>query len=484
MFTTVAVRTRIVAVALIALLAALASAGAIYLWLLESALTTTARSYAAAQATTIAHALVGRAAPDVVTSRPGGGTGDIYLQILRADGSVLATSDPTAAQPIADLSQVGASSTAPNSSGASSTALNSSGPSGSGASSTAPNSSEPRTIRVSRLAGLDDDPFLLAFQPATVQGGEAVTVVVAVPIHVEEGQRARSVFVVAAAAAGLLAIATLLVRWAVTASLAPVEHMRRQLEGIDGRTLDERVDVPSTGDELAKVATTMNHLLDRVEATDRAQRAFVSDASHELRSPLATLQANLDLAQGDPTGASWAASQATMRAEIERLRRLVEDLLTLSKSDAGVLTLRRTDVDLDDLVLAEARATTRPGGIRLDLALEPVRLHADVDRLTQIVRNLLDNAATHARTAVRVEVRVEDGLALVLVANDGPLVPDEDREAIFERFVRLDDSRARDRGGSGLGLAIADDLARVHEGGLTCGADPAGWCLFELALPR
>ena len=339
MFTTVAVRTRIVAVALIALLAALASAGAIYLWLLESALTTTARSYAAAQATTIAHALVGRAAPDVVTSRPGGGTGDIYLQILRADGSVLATSDPTAAQPIADLSQVGASSTAPNSSGASSTALNSSGPSGSGASSTAPNSSEPRTIRVSRLAGLDDDPFLLAFQPATVQGGEAVTVVVAVPIHVEEGQRARSVFVIAAAAAGLLAIATLLVRWAVTASLAPVEHMRRQLEGIDGRTLDERVDVPSTGDELAKVATTMNHLLDRVEATDRAQRAFVSDASHELRSPLATLQANLDLAQGDPTGASWAASQATMRAEIERLRRLVEDLLTLSKSDAGVLTL-------------------------------------------------------------------------------------------------------------------------------------------------
>lgn len=333
------------------------------------------------------------------------------------------------------------------------------------------------TARVEELAG-DEDPFVVA--AATVRTPEGpVTVLVAQAMRLEELPEATTLLAVALSAAATLAIGGGLVRWALNASLSPVDRMRRQLADITHPGGSGRVSVPQTGDELEHLGQTLNELLDRLDAAWGNQREFVANAGHELRTPLAVIRGHVDLGI-DPS--TWQASRPVIDREAQRLQSLVDDLLTLSRMDAGALPLELADCDVDDLVVGEVRRL-EPSRVPIELRVAPVRVTASAPRLGQIVTNLLTNALRHAETTVRVSVAEEAGAAVVHVDNDGPVVPEEDRTRVFERFVRLDDTRDRASGGTGIGLAIAGELAAAHGGTLACDVAPDGWCRFSLRLP-
>ena len=266
-------------------------------------------------------------------------------------------------------------------------------------------------------------------------------------------------------------------------SLAPVRRITGQVRRIGTAHLGERVDVPPTGDEVAALAGTMNGMLDRLEASDRAQRRFVADASHELRSPLATLTTTIEVAASDPSATMWPEVAPVLRSQSRRMGRLVEDLLTLAKIDDAGLPLRVADTDLDEVVREEVARMRPASRHEVRVHADPVRIRGDGSRLQQVLRNLLSNAERHAGSWIAVSLRTEGEEAVVTVDDDGSGIAPGDRERVFERFVRLDDSRTRDTGGSGLGLAISREIAAAHGGTLTAGEDGRGHCRFELRLP-
>ncbi len=261
---------------------------------------------------------------------------------------------------------------------------------------------------------------------------------------------------------GLLALTTYaLVRF----TLRTVERLRAQVAEVSGSDLHRRVDVPPARDEVRSLALTMNEVLTRLEDAAVAQRRFVADAAHELRSPLAALRAQLEVHQrsGDPS--RWAASAPRMLADTERLGRLVDDLLALARLDESPRPRRREPVDLDEVVFEQVRQLRQTDTVPIRTgAVSAGLVDGDPALLTRVVRNLLDNAARHAATAVDVSLSSVDGQVELAVADDGPGIPAADRLRVFRRFERLDAARARDRGGSGLGLAIVHDAVAVHGG--------------------
>jgi signal transduction histidine kinase len=251
-------------------------------------------------------------------------------------------------------------------------------------------------------------------------------------------------------------------------TLRPVEAMSRQAALITSRNLHERLPVPAADDEIADLASTMNTMLDRIETASAAQRRFVGDASHELRSPLATVQANADLLKDADLPAPAERSVGRIRTESARMARLVEDLLLLARADDNGLRRRRQDVDLDDIVYHEReRLGLEHPQLDVRATFEPTRVAGDADALLRAVRNLIDNSARHAAHDVTISLGTTNGMAELVIGNDGPPIPAADRERIFDRFVRLDDSRSRTDGGSGLGLAIAREIVTAHGGTLT-----------------
>jgi signal transduction histidine kinase len=267
-------------------------------------------------------------------------------------------------------------------------------------------------------------------------------------------------------------------------ALGPVERIRKRVQGIGAGDLSERVPVPPTQDEIAKLAATMNEMLDRLQTGQATQRRFVADASHELRSPLATLTAALEVAEADPTGQAWQELSQMMGAETARMGRLVEDLLLLAKADDSGLRMQRTDVDLDDLVEAEVqRLRGSAPGLTVVGDVRPVRISGDPARLSQLIRNLVDNAARAAHSTVRLTAAAADGTAVLTVEDDGDGIPEADRVRVFERFVRLDTSRARASGGSGLGLSIVLEIVKAHHGTVTLSAAAGGGTTATVILP-
>jgi signal transduction histidine kinase len=265
------------------------------------------------------------------------------------------------------------------------------------------------------------------------------------------------------------------VTWLVTRrALRPVEGIRREMAAIThSEDLARRVPEPDTHDEIARLASTTNETLAALETSVERQRRFVADASHELRSPIASLRTQLEVAAAHPELLDLdGAVEDTVR-----LQRLAADLLLLARLDAGE---RLGDAKVDLARLAREAAEGRTG---VTVDAEPVEVAGSRGQLGRVLANLLDNAQRHARSAVTVNVRREGDRAVVGVADDGDGVPEDDRERIFERFVRLDAARSRDDGGAGLGLAIARDVAVRHGGTLTAGRGPAGGALFELRLP-
>ncbi|WP_405662632.1 sensor histidine kinase [Streptomyces sp. RK9] len=273
--------------------------------------------------------------------------------------------------------------------------------------------------------------------------------------------------------------------FAVRIGLRPVETIRVLTASVTASNPRERVTVPATGHEITALATTINTTLQRLDNAAAQQRRFVADAAHELRSPLTTLLASLEIALAYPERTDWPAAAATAARQTRRLQALAEDLLLLARLDTRAPTADPETVDLTALtarLTEQYSLTARPLTLTCD-STAPAHAHGNPAAYERLLRNLIDNAARHAAHRIQITVRNQDDWVVLTVHDDGPGVPAEDAERIFERFVRLDDSRSRDHGGTGLGLAIARDLAHRHRGTLTLTPRTLGAC-FQLRLPR
>jgi signal transduction histidine kinase len=336
--------------------------------------------------------------------------------------------------------------------------------------------------RVRTVDGMPNDEadFRLVSRRVDGPDGPAVIHVAGTLGDVHESTNALAVALVVLVPAVALLLAAL-VWWLVGRTLRPVEAIRREVADISGSALHRRVPVPAGNDEIASLARTMNTMLERVDDAAQRQARFVADASHELRSPLTRIRSELEVDIAGADSARLAATHRSVLEETVQLQRLVEDLLQLARSETASGT-RGAPVDLDDIVLEQARRARHEGRVRVDITgVEAVQVVGHRPRLLRAVGNLVENAVRHARTTVTLSLAQRDGTAVLAVADDGPGIPADDRERIFDRFTRLDE--ARTPGGAGLGLAIAREIATHHGGTLVIdGSHPAG-ARFVLTLP-
>ena len=282
----------------------------------------------------------------------------------------------------------------------------------------------------------------------------------------------------------LLVLAGTLIWFGLGLALAPVEAIRRRVDAIAARDLSERVPVTGGDDEIARLARTVNAMLDRLEAANRFQSEFISNASHELRSPLTTLLATVERAHGIDDPGQWARVTETIARESRRLEGLIDDLFWLARHDEGRVALRAVDVDLDDLLFEEAQRIRLVTELGVDTSgVAPVRVVGDPAMLKRMVRNVVDNAARYASAQLTFRAFAQDGAAVVQVADDGAGIDVATSARFFQRFVRSDPARARTSGGSGLGLAIVADIVARHGGTARFVEVAAGSCL-ELRVPR
>ncbi|WP_336880045.1 sensor histidine kinase [Rhodococcus globerulus] len=281
---------------------------------------------------------------------------------------------------------------------------------------------------------------------------------------------------------GLAAFATYRL---VGSALAPVERIRSRVASISSGSRGERVPVPSGNDEIARLARTMNDMLARLDEGAQAQQRFVSDASHELRSPLSTITTALELAHRRPELLDDALIEDALLPEARRMRQLIDDLLTLARSDESNAEhpWAVVDVDLDDILLTEKTRIAGISDLTVTVEIAPVRVSGDPRSLTRLVRNLVDNAIRHAGSQVWLHCFHSKDGAHIVIEDDGPGIPEAERLRIFDRFVRLDSPRSRQGGGTGLGLAIASDIAAAHGGTITMSERLGGGSRFEIVIP-
>ncbi|NUT48835.1 MAG: HAMP domain-containing histidine kinase [Saccharothrix sp.] len=246
--------------------------------------------------------------------------------------------------------------------------------------------------------------------------------------------------------------------------LRPVEAIRRQMADITAHDLARRVPVPRACVEMADLATTVNATLDRLQVAVEDNQRFVADASHELRSPITALRAELEIATAHPDQADWPAVVDAALADTERLQSLATDLLLLARLDHAPATTATTD--LADLVRDHTTHRRTRHTLTVEAPDRPVPVRGRRALLERLLRNVLDNAERHATTTITVRLTTTGNEAVLEVLDDGPGIPPADRDRVFNRFTRLDDARTRDTGGTGLGLPIARRIATTHGGTL------------------
>jgi|BarGraNGADG00312_2_1021985.scaffolds.fasta_scaffold08278_2 signal transduction histidine kinase len=319
-------------------------------------------------------------------------------------------------------------------------------------------------------AGLSGTLRAMAVQAGPPSASRSI--IVAVPVNdVEQSQRVLRMTLLLAYTP--LVVVMALIAWRVIGStLKPVETLRSGAARISGSDQDERLAVPESADEIRALALTLNDMLDRLAAARGRQRAFVADAAHELRSPLTSMRTQLEVAQHLGEGGELAAN---LLADVDRLSTLVEDLLLLARagSDTSHPPVRES-VDVRALLVATA---DRYAGARVPVSVgdgPAVYANVNSEELRRVLANLADNAVRHASLNVVLAVRAEDGGAVLTVIDDGPGIPADERERVFERFARLDDARDRDAGGTGLGLAIVKELLRRSDGSVSLQDNPSG----------
>jgi signal transduction histidine kinase len=339
-----------------------------------------------------------------------------------------------------------------------------------------------------RVVMTGDERPILVYERVRTQIG-TVTLVAASPLDEVD----RSVHALAKALwlsiPALVVAVALLAWWLVGRALRPVYAMRAALAEINGASMDQRVPEPGTGDEVDQLAHTMNSMLERLEHAAERQRRFVSDASHELRSPVASIRATVEVAQRRGEQADWPDVARRVLADDERLERMVDELLELARLDETPEALPDTTVDLDDVVLDEVGRFTDRATLLTD-RVSAGRVRGSRSQLERVVRNLLDNAVRHAASTLAVslgtELRAGTSIPVVRLAvdDDGPGIPEADRERVFERFTRLQEGRGRDAGGAGLGLAMVRAIVERHGGSATIEtSERLGGARFVVDLP-
>lgn len=417
-------RARLTAAATLTLSLLLSAAAALLVWGVHDGLLSRLDMTAKGQALTLAAAVSGSTDPRVPARS---GLNDLS-QIIDAAGKVVAASPDIQGEPrLFDFPTANAGS--------------------------AP------VVRTVKAAALNDATYRVA--AVSTSGPAGYQVYVGLPLaEVSRSTRALAV-ALAAGVPGLVAALAVLTWVFAGRALRPVEIMRRQAADITIADLERRVDVPPSRDELSRLATTLNDLLNRLDESVRRQRQFVADAAHELRSPVAAIRSQLEVADsingGEPSG---------LTGESVRLSLLVDDLLALARIDASPQPQRKL-IDLDDLVYAEAQLLRERTDLTVDLfEIKAAQVLGDPGLLTRAVRNLLDNAARFATTQIAVSLTIRGSSVELTVADDGPGIAEADRSRVLERFTRLDSARTRDSGGVGLGLAIVNDVVALHAGRL------------------
>lgn len=267
----------------------------------------------------------------------------------------------------------------------------------------------------------------------------------------------------------------------VDQTLAPVDAIRAELAEITASESGRRVTVPENRDEIRRLAEAANATLDRLDSALERQRSFTSDASHDLRSPIAAARAQIEEALLFPDQVDWPKTGRAVLQSLERLQAIVTDLLQLARLDAAAWQETET-IDLGALVTIEVARSDRTKRIATHLQ-DGVTVRGDRLRLVRLLTNLLDNAERHAESRVDITVRREDGVAVLEVLDDGAGIAERDRDVVFQRFARLEASKARDAAGTGLGLPIAREIARLHGGTLTIEDSDKG-ARFVLRIPR
>lgn len=334
-----------------------------------------------------------------------------------------------------------------------------------------------QNVPVRKTDGKVVDTMLVA--TATESAGRDVILLYAAPLTAVETATGTLLFFLLWGVPLLIVVAGVTTYLFSGRALRPVEAMRGQVAAMTEKDLGQRVPVPPARDEVGRLAETMNGMLARLQDAQGVQRRFVADASHELRSPLATIATGLELMQNGTVDRSTVTA---LRGETARLNRLVEGLILLARADERGLQPRREEVDLDEVAELE-RGRPADGAVVAEVRAVPVRVVGDRGQLARVVRNLVDNARRHARSRVLVTVARDGDTAVLEVSDDGPGVPQADRARVFERFVRLDDARARADGGSGLGLAIVAEVVAAHGGGVEVTDGPDGGALFRVRIP-
>jgi len=260
----------------------------------------------------------------------------------------------------------------------------------------------------------------------------------------------------------------------VSRALRPIFEMSGDLGYVVGSSGVGRVREPDTGDEVADLAVRLNGVLGQLEQQSAVRRRFVSDASHELKSPIANARALVE------TG----GDERAVVNELDRLQYLVDDLLYLARTDETVPAVPAR-FDLDDVVFDECERAASLFDRELDAAgVQPSQVFADRDEIARAVRNLLENAMRYCRSRVEVSIKDRDGQWVVVVSDDGPGIPADQRDDVFERFVRVAEDRSRDDGGTGLGLSIVQSIAERNGGSVSVTDSELGGARFELRLDR
>jgi len=335
----------------------------------------------------------------------------------------------------------------------------------------------------------DQEVYRGIYYPTRDIAGHPLVAVVAIPTHALRRSLDSLLGTLALVLCGGAGAAAFAANRLARRLTRPLEQIAAAADAIGGTSLQARIPEVSPDVELRQVTRVLNHMLRRLEAAFVTQRNFVADASHELRSPLANLRGTLEVTLRRPRAVEeYREALSIALTEAERLSRLVNELLMLSRVDAHQLALDVHPCDLSDIAhdaVTALAAVAQEKDVHLRIDAQAAALHGDVSRLRQAVDNLLDNALRYAPPGSEVMVRTQrkNGQAVLSVQDAGPGLSPADQAHIFDRFYRVDGSRARDSGGLGLGLPITKAIVEAHRGDISVQSKPGAGCLFQVTLP-